>query len=114
MLQVLYSILDPDGKEGLDYNEFTALMMPPDMDDAYRETVSLSPKPWALQTLTLPHAPCTPEALTTLAVFTFNTELFDSKHVRAAGALGLRLPSIALAGWGAGAGGREAEKEQEA
>eukprot|EP00961_Rhodomonas_salina_P274521 3709172-Rhodomonas_salina.1 len=36
--EVLYSILDPDGKEGLDYNEFTALMMPPDMDDAYRET----------------------------------------------------------------------------
>jgi len=28
---VLYAILDADGRAGMDYNEFVALMMPPDM-----------------------------------------------------------------------------------
>lgn len=38
--EILYTILDPDGK-GMDYNEFTAMMMPPDLAEATSQTVAL-------------------------------------------------------------------------
>jgi len=39
--EVLYSILDPEQRDGMDYNEFTALMMPPDIAEAHSQTVAL-------------------------------------------------------------------------
>ena len=38
--QVVYTVLDPDGI-GMDYNEFTAMMMPPDIADTLSQTVQL-------------------------------------------------------------------------
>jgi Ca2+-binding EF-hand superfamily protein len=39
--EVLYLILDPSQRDGMDYNEFTSLMMPPDIAEAERQTVTL-------------------------------------------------------------------------
>ena len=37
---ILYYILDPD-QRGMDYNEFTAMMMPPDIAESREQTLSL-------------------------------------------------------------------------
>lgn len=43
--EVLRSILDPHGRDGVDYNELTSLLMPPNRQDVERSTVAMGADP---------------------------------------------------------------------
>ena len=43
--EVLASILDPRGRDGIDYNELTSLLMPPDRHDVEGSTVAMGADP---------------------------------------------------------------------